>query len=104
MAEGGRVALGTLIGALGSFAGTWLTDWLRNRRKDRLDAARKKLLRIMLEDRRFQWRNLSTLMRVIGADEPTTLRLLLEIDARGSQNAGSEEWGLISRNPLPTSE
>ena len=46
------------------------------------------------------WRRLETLQRVIGADDKTTVRLLLEIGARGSQT-GNPVWGLIARNPLP---
>jgi hypothetical protein len=49
------------------------------------------------------WRRLETLQRVIGANEETTIRLLLEIDARGSQG-GNVVWGLIARNPLPESD
>ena len=102
MAEGGWVVLGTLIGATGSVVSTFIADYLRNRREDRLDEARKKLLRTMLEDRRFQWRNLATLSHVVGADENITKRLLLEINARASED-GASLWGLISRNPFPNS-
>ena len=35
--------------------------------------------------KRFEWRKLETLMRVIGSDDTTTKRLLLEIGARGSE-------------------
>ncbi len=99
MAESGWVVLGTLIGALGTGAATWLNDYLSNRRKDRLDKARKVLLQKMLDDPEFQWRNLTTLSHVVGADADTTKRLLLDIGARASED-GSEKWGLISRNPL----
>lgn len=102
MAEGGWVVLGTLVGAFGTLGATCLTDYLKNRREDRLNEARKKLLRAMLEDARFEWRKLTTLQHVIGADENTTKRLLLEIGARASED-GSSVWGLISRNPFSTS-
>ena len=49
------------------------------------------------------WRNLETLKRVIGADGDTTIRLLLDVGARGSQK-GNVVWGLIARNPLPETE
>lgn len=91
-----------LIAVFGTLGGTWLNNHLNNSRDDRLDDARKKLLRRMLEDERFRWRNLSTLQHVIGADEDTTKRLLLEIEARASED-GSDVWGLISRNPFPGS-
>jgi len=38
-------------------------------------------------------------MHVIGADEATTKRLLLEIGARGSED-GQDLWGLLERNPF----
>jgi hypothetical protein len=72
MAEGGWVVLGTLIGGFATAASTWLNDYLRTRREDRLDAARKTLLQSMLNDQRFQWRSLPSLTHVIGADEATT--------------------------------
>ena len=86
----------------GTLASTWLNDYLKNRRPDKLDDGRKKVLRQMLEDQRFQWREIATLAHVTGADFDTTKRLLLEIDARASEN-GNDVWGLISRHPFPTS-
>lgn len=50
-----------------------------------------------------EWRKLSTLSRVIGADADTTKRLLIELGARGSEKPredGEEVWGLISKHPL----
>jgi hypothetical protein len=55
----------------------------------------------MLQNPDYDWRKLDTLMHVIGADEQTTKRLLLEIGARASED-GQPLWGLISRNPLPS--
>lgn len=40
---------------------------------------------------------------VIGADEETTKRLLLEIGARSSED-GRPLWALIRRQPLPSSQ
>jgi hypothetical protein len=55
----------------------------------------------MLEDERFEgrWRELETLMHVIGADAETTKRLLIEIDARGSEDR-KDLWGLIKYHPF----
>jgi hypothetical protein len=55
----------------------------------------------MLEDERFpgRWWELHTLMHVIGADEETTKRLLIEIGARGSED-GKDFWGLIKHHPF----
>lgn len=54
----------------------------------------------MLRSPKYQWRKLETLKHVIGADEETTKRLLLEVGARASED-GQPLWGLIERNPLP---
>jgi hypothetical protein len=65
------------------------------------DKARIKLLTKMLDVK--QWRFLSTLSRVIGADEDTTRRLLIEAGARSSEKERTDEeepWGLISKNPI----
>ena len=92
--------VGVVVGGGLSIGGVMTQHYLTNRRQDRLDAARKKLLRQMLEDKRHDWRKLTILARVIGADEDTTKRVLLEIDARGSE-AGDDVWALISLKPLP---
>lgn len=87
--------VGVLVGGLMPL----LTQELRSRRARRLDVARIRLLKKMLADEAFPWRNLTTCARVIGADEPTTVRLLIEAGARGSEsNDGT--WGLVSRHPF----
>jgi hypothetical protein len=60
----------------------------------------KNRLRAMLNDKRFPkgFRSTQQLMNGIGADRPTTERLLLAINARRSEN--SDEWTL---KPFPTS-
>jgi hypothetical protein len=76
-------------------------NWLQHRNEKTLDDARKKLLEKMLYSS--DWRKLSTLFRVIGADRDTTTRLLIELGARGSEKQrpdGEEVWGLISKHPL----
>ena len=106
MSEGWAVVAGAFIGGItglvGSLSNAWFTDYLTNERKDKLDEGRKILLRQMLEDQRFDWRKLSTLAHVVGADFDTAKRLLLEIDARASED-GTDLWGLISRHPFPRS-
>lgn len=54
----------------------------------------------MLRSQKYPWRKLETLMHVIGADEETAKRLLLEVGGRASED-GQPLWGLIERNPLP---
>jgi hypothetical protein len=100
------------IGVIGVFVGGFLTiivqlvvHWLQNRKARALDEARTKLLRQMLDGR--DWRKLSTLSRVIGADAETTKRLLIELGARGSEKPredNEEVWGLISKHPLENIE
>jgi hypothetical protein len=65
----------------------------------RPDKPRRKLLREMFESERFAWRNLSTLAHVIGANEETTERLLLETGARGSEDE-QDLWGVLKSHPF----
>ncbi len=92
---------GAVVGSLLTFVGNFLLHWFQDRNRKLLDRARKKLLKGMLDKQ--DWRKLSTLSRVIGADYDTTRRLLFELDARGSEVAredSEEVWGLISKHPL----
>ena len=93
--------VGAVIGSLLTLAGNFLLHWFQDRPRRILDNGRKKLLKIMLDDTRFpnQWRRLSTLSRVIGADEETTKRLLIEVGARGSEKDDGF-WGLITHHPF----
>jgi hypothetical protein len=93
--------VGIIVGALFSVLGNVLLHYLQNKRKDTLDESRKDLLFKMLDNDRFpnKWRKLETLSRVIGADDETTKRLLIEIGARGSESEGNS-WGLIKYHPL----
>jgi hypothetical protein len=96
--------IGLISGILGGvlvIAGNLLLNWLQHRDDKALDGARKRLLEEMLDAS--DWRKLSTLFRVIGADRNTTTRLLIEVGARGSEKQredGEEVWGLISKHPL----
>jgi hypothetical protein len=91
------VAVGSVLTTVKDFS----TAWYANRKQRALDKGRTKLLRQMLDAR--DWRKLSTLSRVIGADADTTRQLLIELGARGSEKlseADEEVWGLISKHPL----
>jgi len=93
--------IGGIVGGLLVIAGNLLLNWLQHRKEKALDEARKRLLEEMLNGS--DWRKLSTLFRVVGADRDTTTRLLIEIGARGSEKQredGEEVWGLISKHPL----
>jgi hypothetical protein len=91
------VVVGGLLTILGGILNHCLKQWTLAKK----DKPRKKLLLEMLEDNRFadHWRKLDTLMHVIGANEETTKRLLLEIGARGSEDK-QELWGLIKHHPF----
>lgn len=90
--------LGVAVGGLLQILAQYLSD----RRGRATDKARMALLREMLNDRAHPWRDLETCSRVIGADRDTTIRLLVEAGARGSEKEGERElWGLLSRNPFP---
>jgi hypothetical protein len=95
-----------LVGVVGAIAGSLLTlvgsfalEWFKRKPQRDIDCARQKILRQMLNDEAFQWRNLSTLAAVIGCDEEQTKNYLIAISARGSEN-NDGKWGLISRHPL----
>jgi macrodomain Ter protein organizer (MatP/YcbG family) len=89
--------LGVLVGGVLQF----LAQEVAARRARRVDAARIRLLKKMLDDRAYPWRRLGTCARVIGADEGTTVRLLIEAGARASEKEGEEDlWGLVSRHPF----
>jgi hypothetical protein len=91
---------GAVIGSIATVAVQWLSHCLREKTAAKRDKQRKDLLLEMLRAPQYQWRKLETLMHVIGADEETTKRLLLELGARASED-GQPLWGLIERNPLP---
>jgi hypothetical protein len=74
---------------------------LKERTKAKKEEPRRKLLIELLEDPKHtqHWCLLDMLMAVIGADEETTKRLLIEIGARGSQDI-NRNWGLIKYHPI----
>jgi hypothetical protein len=92
--------IGVLLGSLAAFATPVAMHFLQKRSESKQDDTRKKLLQKMLNHPERTWRKLSTLSHVIGSDEETTKRLLLELGARASED-GQSLWGLISRNPFP---
>lgn len=91
---------GAVIGSVATVAVQWLSHHLQERAAEKRDKPIKNILLNMLKSPKYEWRKLETLMHVIGADEQTTKRLLLEIGARASED-GKPLWGLIQRNPLP---
>ncbi|NHE58810.1 hypothetical protein [Cyclobacterium plantarum] len=91
---------GAVIGSLATLAGTWLGHYLKEKSEAKKDKSRKDLLLRLLNDAAHQWRELDTLKHVIGADETTTKRLLIDIGARASED-GKPIWALIGKKPLP---
>ncbi|HSX56953.1 MAG TPA: hypothetical protein VLG14_16725 [Sphingomonas sp.] len=68
------------------------------------DEKRKVVLRQMLrKPGRTGWRSLKTMASVIGTSEDEAARLLIEIDARGSET-GTGVWAFIKDKPLPTAD
>lgn len=100
MDSGWAAIIGSFVGGLVSFGGTWLNAHLTRKRPDPADEAAKSILRQMLGVESSHWRTMRTLSNVVGLSEERTRELLLEIGARGSES-NPELWGLISRNPLP---
>jgi len=92
---------GAVIGSVATVAVQWLSHHLQQKTFEKQNEPRKKLLLAMLEAPDYQWRKLETLMHVVGADEETTKKLLLDIGGRASED-GQRLWGLVKRNPLPT--
>ena len=93
--------IGVFVGATITFAGNLLLHYLRGQKQKRLDTRRKELLEQMLRDNRFKekWRKLTTLSAVVGTPAEETMRLLVELGARGSEKADGK-WALLEYHPL----
>ena len=81
VAAGGVVA-GAVTQTLGQIALARFGEYQVRRRNE----PRRKLLRQMLDNPKWEWRELDTLQHVIGCDAETTKQLLLEVDARASES------------------
>ena len=95
--------LGAAIGACATLGAQWLNHFLQNKKANSLAEKRRQRLRRELENKRFVWRSLERLTAVIGADQETTVGLLIEIDAR-AEKANANLWALESRAPYPEDE
>ncbi|WP_415911640.1 hypothetical protein [Neptuniibacter sp. QD37_11] len=97
--------LGGIVGSLLTLGGNIILHKIKEKPQKELDAKRKATLKLMLEDDRFpdKWRYLETLSAVIGASEEETKRLLVELEARGSEKADGK-WGLIKHHPFPSQQ
>lgn len=98
------VVAGAAIGGVVSLGGTVLSHFLAGRKQEKIDKARRKLLRTTLKGAaKNGWMSIEALAQIVGADLDSTRALLIDIQARGSMKTEKEAWSLISRNPLPTS-
>ncbi|GBE42525.1 hypothetical protein BMS3Bbin10_00586 [bacterium BMS3Bbin10] len=97
------VVAGTIAGGLVSLGTTFFSNWLAERRRNRLNVLRKKLLtKALVGAGKEGWLRIEMLAQIIGADPESTRAHLIEIEARGSMQTDREVWSLVSRNPLPT--
>lgn len=103
MDSGWAVVLGGMVGVIGTWGTTWLNHRYAQAQKNEQEEAAKALLKELLETPEYHWRRIDTLANVVGVNEPTVRRLLLEIGARGSMRNG-KYWGLVSRNPIRSPE
>lgn len=96
--------LGAGIGSAITLVGQWLKHrWETSSTRTR-DDGRKAMLRQMLNNPGATgWRKMSTLSSVIGSTPEETARLLIEIEARGSET-GNGGWAYLKNKPLPNSE
>ena len=72
--------------------------WRKDRAVLRREKQQKKRLDELLAEPGYEFRRLKTLMHAIAADENTTVRLLIEIDARPSTD-GQPLWKKASKKP-----
>lgn len=91
--------IGVIVGGLIGVGGQIATHFITTRQATKDDKAQMELLKEMLDDPKHDWRYLSTLSRVIGADDATTTRLLIRLGARGS-TSGEAAWAWKSKHPL----
>ena len=97
--------VGGVLGCIGTLLSSYwgprkLEEWREKRAEERINGPRKRLLKSLLEEDRFEWRRLSTLARATGTTEEECRRLLVEIGARGSLSGGEESWALLRRKPI----
>jgi len=99
--------IGGVLGVVGTLISSYygprkIEEWREQRKEEREDGPRKRMLTKMLEDPRYEdGRYLETLCRVTGTSSEECRRLLIEIGARGVTLSGNKEgWALISRKPL----
>jgi hypothetical protein len=91
--------VGVVVGVVATMVANWCQHRWETGRDRELDDKRKEMLTTMLTSEKHEWRKMETLSRVVGADYPTTTRLLIELGARGSE-LENDVWALQTRKPL----
>ena len=91
---------GAAISVVIGVATSVLTAWINGKKARSLAEKRRSRLRGMLKSDKFTWRSLKQLSASIGADDATTMELLIEIEARASLS-DPQMWALVSRAPWP---
>ncbi|WP_434405766.1 hypothetical protein [Sphingobium sp. DN12] len=99
MADLGQGIWAGLAGGMIAVAGQLVVHWVKGWPEQRLKDGRKKLLRDMLNDSRFEWRKLSTMSHVIGSTKENTAILLIEMGCRADERGG-EGWAYIKDKPI----
>ncbi|MDJ0614340.1 MAG: hypothetical protein QNJ29_11745 [Rhizobiaceae bacterium] len=96
------VILGGIAGFISAYIGPKkLEEWRQEKHNREWAEPRRELLRQLLSDPRWRFRNIAILSRVAGVNEEQCRDLLISIKARGIANTKSkEQWALISRAPL----
>ncbi|MBB5708331.1 hypothetical protein [Sphingopyxis panaciterrulae] len=92
---------GTTIGSGVTLLGQWIKHCWETSKAEEFDNRRKAMLRSLLDKPGSTgWRKMATLSGVIGASREETARLLIEIEARGSET-GNDSWAYLKDKPLP---
>lgn len=96
--------IGVVIGASISIVGNIIVHRYQQKNQNKLDVARRKLLKQMLDNKKFKdGRSFETLSKVTGAEPEDCRRLLIEVEARGfTLKDGREGWTYIKNRPLNT--
>ena len=92
---------GGVIGGIVTTVGNLIVNHFQTAKARKLGDKRKALLKTMLSNAGpTGWRKMDTMANVIGASRDETARLLIELDARSSEN-GKDIWAFIDKQPLP---
>lgn len=99
--------IGVIAGSSISIIGNIILHNYKEKPNKEFQKLRMDILKKLLNDERYKWRELSTLSSVIGATENETRRLLIKINARASETKKKDKdgndieiWGYLKNHPL----